>query len=185
MCSPVGHTFLGYSVSLDSSVFVKWRKWWIIILIIFMSNLPDIDFCFGYLKGDPNLYHHQWTHSLTFVFAVALLFGLGYRLFTRKPGLKVGCIVAVILISHLLLDIFCKDTRVPYGIQLFWPMSQKFFISPMTFLRDVSKASSNRAFLSSLFCWHNFWTVMTEVAVLGPILLSVWVWRRKKRSGEQ
>jgi len=183
MCTPVGHTIAGYTVFISQYHSGSKNRWINIIVVLLFSNLPDVDLLFGYVVGNPNQYHHLWTHSLAFVLGVGSLFGLGYWVFMRRGGLRVGCIVSCVVLSHIVLDFFTKDTSFPYGIQLFWPMSQKFFISPITIFRDVSKASSSGAFLGSLFCWHNLWTVLVELVLLGPPLVWILLRYRVRKDG--
>lgn len=178
MCTTIGHSLVGYAIFLRSFSYERWKGWQVLLLVLIMANIPDIDLLFGYVAGNPNLYHHFWTHSLVFVLGIGGLLGLLYRVITRRRCFKVGFLMICIMLSHIIMDFFTKDTSSPYGIQLLWPVSQKFYISPVTIFRDVSKASSSNAFLESLFCWHNFWTVLLEVVLFGPML--IWAVFRKR-----
>jgi hypothetical protein len=40
---------------------------WLFVFILLCANVPDVDFLFGFAAGNPNLYHHMWTHSLAFL----------------------------------------------------------------------------------------------------------------------
>ena len=177
MCTPIGHSIAGCSIVSGQQGRTGPARWILLIAIIMASNLPDIDFVFGYIAGNPNLYHHLWTHSLFFMLMSGVIFGIAYRVLEGKGGFKAGLVVCCIVFSHLVLDFITGDSSTPYGMQLFWPVSRDFFISPITLFRDVSKASSSQAFLGSLFCWHNAWTVLLEVAILGPFYLGVRLWR--------
>ena len=181
MCTPVGHSLVGYGILAHRSELGIQTRWVMLINVVLISNLPDVDFLFGWAAGNPNQYHHLWTHSLAFVLITGGLYGLGYGLFTRKNGLRVGAVVSAVVFSHLVLDYFSKDTRVPQGMPVFWPVSHAFFLSPVSLFSDVYKASSNSAFLGSLLCWHNLWTLLLEVAVLMPFV-AWWIIRHRKRS---
>jgi len=70
----VGHALAGASILLTSS---KRRKklgilQWVVVFLL--ANLPDVDFLFGYVAGNPSRYHHLWTHSLTFAIGIGVLF---------------------------------------------------------------------------------------------------------------
>jgi len=184
MCTFVGHSLAGGSIALSQHSLGNRIRWTTLFAIVLISNLPDVDLLFGYVVGNPNRYHHFWTHSLVFALLVGLLFGFGYWGFKRKAGIRTGCIVFSIVLSHVALDFFTKDTSSPYGIQLFWPISREFFISPISLFRDVSKASTSRAFLGSLFCWHNLWTVLFELAIFGPVLIWIGFRQRLRKRGE-
>ena len=101
MCTPVGHSLAAYSVVYAT------RPTWIrqygslFLMAIMVGNLPDIDLIFGYFVGNPNLYHHLWTHSLTFSIIGGVLGGFGYRLLMGKNGFGMGWIIFLVLLSHL------------------------------------------------------------------------------------
>jgi membrane-bound metal-dependent hydrolase YbcI (DUF457 family) len=103
-----------------------------------------------------------------------------YASITHRNGVGVGSVASFIVLSHLLLDFLTKDTGPPFGMPLFWPASKTYFISPVTPFLDVTKASSNDKFLSSLFCFHNLRTVFSELAVFGPLTVGIVVYRRWK-----
>ena len=168
----------GASIFLASKKKKERFGFYLWVVAILLANLPDIDYLFGYVVGNPNKYHHLWTHSLTFAVGVGVISDFLYWIIVRKESFRFGCIAFFLVFSHLVLDFFTKDTMYPYGMRLFWPFSQKFFISPMTLFLDVNKASSSHTFIRSLFCWHNFWTVLVEVIILGPPF--VWLWLRKR-----
>ncbi len=145
-----------------------------LFFIVLVANLPDIDFLFGWSVGNPNRYHHLWTHSIVFAVLTGVVISAIYTVIRNKNGLKMGGIAAGIVGSHLVLDFFSKDTRVPSGMPLFWPISSKYFLSPVVLFQDVHKASSNDAFFGSLVCWHNLWTLLIELAILMP--LAIWMY---------
>jgi len=177
--SPVGHTLAGASILLASGKKTQkfsFSQWGIVFLL---ANLQDIDYLFGYVVGNPNKYHHLWTHSLTFAVGTGVISGFVYWIVVQKESFRFGCIAFFLVFSHLVLDFFTRDTMYPYGMKLFWPFSQKFFISPVVLFLDVNKASSSYAFVRSLFCWHNFWTVLVELIILGPAF--IWLWLRKRQ----
>ena len=182
MCTPIGHSLVGYSVlSHESGLGIR-SRWIMFLHVLALANLPDIDFLFGWARGNPNAYHHLWTHSLIFALLAGGLYGAVYTLFLRRDGIKAGGFAAGIVLSHLVLDFFSKDTREPCGMPLFWPFSNKFLLSPVTIFQDVHKASSNSTFLGSLFCWHNLWTILLEVAVLSPVIAWLILKGRKSRN---
>jgi len=97
----------------------------------------------------------------------------------REWAVVCGFIISGILLTHLVLDYFTIDTSEPYGMQVFWPISKGYFISPVTFLGDLYKSSSSATFIPSLFVWHNLKTVALETAIFLPLLTGVWIVKKK------
>jgi inner membrane protein len=179
MCTPIGHTLVGaaiYQVGLKKEAFHP--GWFFFILLC--ACLPDIDFLFGYLSGNPNLFHHMWTHSLIFGVLLGLLTAIVSWPFLGARAFRIGFLAFGAVLSHLVLDYFTVDQNPPYGIKLFWPFTQKYYISSVPVFQDVYKASTSSGFLGSLFCRYNLGTVLTEMLILGPFLLLICLQNKKK-----
>jgi inner membrane protein len=183
MSTPVGHFLLGSTLGYGPIKRVSPNSWVTLGLLLVLSNLSDIDYLFGLPTGNPSRYHHFWTHSLIFTGLFGILSGILFWIITNKSGWKLGFIVFLIMASHLILDFFTKDTSEPIGLQLFWPFSTQFYISPVTIFRDVAKSAQSQHFFASLFCLHNLWTVLLEAVILGPPF--VWVIYRQGRFNRQ
>ena len=166
-------------------------EWWFVgqktpparaaLLTIALALLPDIDFLFGFFVGNPNRYHHQFTHSLCFVVMSGLAIA---ALFARRNRVQFSPFAVLFIgagLSHILLDFFAVDTRAPFGIPLFWPLENGFHISPAQIFSDVHRASANKLFFISMLTEHNLRTVLFEMILLGPLLM-IFYWRRKKTS---
>ena len=182
MCTPIGHTLLGGALFFSSRKASEKTNWLIFGIVIILANLPDIDFFFGAVRGNPNMYHHYWTHSFGFALIGGMLLSVICRGFSMRDSLKFGVLAFFLIFTHVVLDFFTKDTGYPYGVPLLWPISEGHYISPMSIFQDVNKASSSRAFIGSLFCWHNLWTIVREVVILGPLSLISWLLFRKRKS---
>ncbi len=183
MCTPVGHSLLGAAVGFTRDTrFYKKAGFWIFVL--FFANLPDMDYLFGIFSGNPNLYHRYWMHSLGFVLLCGILVLILSRLFMKRWEVKWSLFSVFLMLSHLLIDYLGKDSSIPSGIQLFWPVSSQFVIAPVTIFREVSKSSSSDGFIQSLFCMYNLWTIIQEFVILGPLVgLAFLVQKyRKKRA---
>jgi membrane-bound metal-dependent hydrolase YbcI (DUF457 family) len=181
MCTPVGHSLIGYSIFLTLKKPGIKRSWYLPMAAVFLTSLPDIDLIFGYCTGDPNRYHHCWTHSIGFAILVGLILAAGSRFAIKGYSLYFGFAGFILILSHILLDFFTKDTSIPFGMQVLWPINQSFYLSSCTIFREVTKASSSPMFLRSLFCWHNLMTVLMEMILLGPVLVISWTGFRMKR----
>jgi len=172
MPTPIGHSLAGYAIYASLRGRTK-QDWRFLTLFILIANLPDIDYFFGFVVGNPNLYHHTLTHSLTFAIISGVILGTFFATKSEKRFFKYFLIFTGLYLSHLLLDYLTLDTFPPYGEQLFWPFIKKYFISPVSVFTDVHKASTNSLFFSSLFIIHNFWTVVRECIILLPIIIII------------
>jgi hypothetical protein len=83
-------------------------------------------------------------------------------------------------LSHVLLDMLSKDSAPPYGLELLWPLSEKFYISPILVFDDIWRGS-----FAKLFGLHNWLAVARETLVVGPptaLAFSWWMRRRDELS---
>ena len=181
MPSPVFHSLVG------AAVFSKWQRFerggsrWILLLFLLISCLPDIDLLFGFLAGNANLYHHQFTHSITFCLLMAPVIGGLFVLFKIDGFWRNTAYIFLVLISHLLLDAVTLDTKEPFGQPLFWPFSDVFFRAPFTMFLDIRRIGESSQFIQSLFSVHNFWAVFVECIIFSPFC--IWLamkWNKKK-----
>lgn len=181
MPTPIGHSIAGLAISCGAGLKLTAKNYDIIIASFFAANAPDLDFLFGYLSGNPNKYHHQFTHSIFF----ALLMGLGLALLLiRKEShrfVKLAIYFFVLNFVHLGLDFVTLDTSAPFGEMLLWPVSNSYYISPYVIFSDVQRASTSGDFFISLFSKHNFITILIELGLTIPILVIGIIIGRKKR----
>jgi len=175
--SPVAHSLAGAAVWSAKST---GRRWTGLAVALVAANLPDIDFLPGLASGNVNLYHHGPTHTLVALVAVCLAaYGVAVALHER-PGPWVW-LVGLAYGSHLLLDIFTLDTRAPFGIPLFWPLSNLHVASPVTPFLDVQRAADPDRFWASLISAHNLRAVCRELLILGLPLLVLLIGRTRRR----
>jgi len=134
--SPIAHSIIGstfYFASRDSS---KWRTITLLAYII-AASLPDFDF-FSVVNGTlqfSNLYHRGFTHSIFFAVFIFVITALFMRISFKK---KISPFLLFVLVSHVILDFFSFDSPESvngHGVQLFWPLSNEYYISLVTFFR--------------------------------------------------
>lgn len=168
MPTPIGHS-IASAILNDSKIFVPSQSLWRSILVaVVLGNLADIDFLPGILLGNPNQFHHGISHSLGAALVVGLIFAVYYWL--RSHRFFAPFFFATILYaSHIVLDSFSVDTRPPFGVPMFWPLSAEYTISPILIFSDVHRHSSTANFLQSLFVTHNARTVLQEIVILGAL----------------
>lgn len=119
----------------------------VLLPAIFLCLWSDIDLLFGHTV------HQGLTHSLI----VTGFIGLIVSYFVRVPSGIVW--FPCVAMSHPLIDSLFQDTTIPYGIRLFWPISQSRILLGWHFIPDFSWPTEILLefclFLSG-FLWYNF-----------------------------
>ena len=174
MPSPVGHTLAGICGYLVARGHVPLhRRRWLLIGSVSLAILPDLDFLPGLLLGDLRTFHHQASHSLTAVVIVSLLLGCLARRWNLK-GMAWGIWGGGLYLSHIVLDLLVNDPSTPFGVQLLWPFSETYFISPITPFASFDYFNQTIGILSSLFSVHNLNTIIKEIVLMAPLLCLAW-----------
>ncbi len=180
MPSPVGHVISG--IVVFSGLKKKNSSGLnLFLLVLFFSILPDFDFLFGLFEGQPNKYHHQFTHSFFFV---VLLGWIGAWIYARFEKISVKSVILFFIlpgIVHLLLDSLAVDTSIPRGSPLFWPFWDEYIISPVLLFTDIQRSPEASRFFPSLFTLHNLYAALMELLILSPVYLFI-IWKRKKKT---
>lgn len=174
MPSPVGHSLVGYLVARQ--VFGTNRLLCRPALIcVAVGNLPDLDFIPGALAGQPNLYHHAVSHSIGFGL---LACGLLAMFFAGTMGLRrLACFALFFVLygSHLFLDYLSASGREPFGIPAFWPLSGRYFISPIPVLPGVAHSGLHDAsilqFLDSALSMYNLRVILIEILMVSSVVI--------------
>jgi inner membrane protein len=148
----------------------------VIGLCLVAANAADLDFVPGLLIGDPDRFHHGVSHSLGFAVLFALCCGCG-RLLGPSFSKNVAIFLCLYL-SHVASDYFSIDTSVPYGVPLFWPLTNDYYIAPFAFFPDIRRSPGAGQFFGSLFTPHNFWAMTVESIVMLPIVVIMKVFKR-------
>ncbi|MDZ7267393.1 MAG: metal-dependent hydrolase [candidate division KSB1 bacterium] len=165
---PIAHSLMGYTLAESSRLRLTKSFWLDVLILMALANLPDIDFLPGYLMGRPNLYHHYYTHSVTFAALVAALLAL---CFWRRRGRFWPCFALVFAAvgSHLALDLVTVDQAPPYGMALWWPFTSQFYDVGWEVFGAVHKSDVSHDFFASLFHPANLRVVVIELLVMLPI----------------
>ena len=89
-------------------------------------------------------------------------------------GDRIALFALILYGSHLVLDFFTEGGR---GIQLFWPFSEKLFISPLTLFPGThhSEGSFSRVHLIFIFF---------ELLYSLLILTGLYIWKKRKQALE-
>jgi len=145
------------------------RRGWLLTGSVFIANLPDLDFLPGLLLGDLRTFHHQASHSLTAVVIVSLLI-TGLARSWKLNGVAWGIWGGGLYLSHIVLDLLVNDPSPPFGVQLLWPFSETYFISPLTPFASFDYFSTTIGILASLLSVHNLNTIIRETILMAPLL---------------
>jgi membrane-bound metal-dependent hydrolase YbcI (DUF457 family) len=114
--------------------------------------------------------HSRYTHSIG---AALLVFAAAWLVLrTRHPSpVAVAAAVALSYASHVLLDFLASDTTPPLGIMALWPVSDGFYLSPVTVFMGISR----KYWLGTAWT-QNAVSVAREVLILLPLAaLSAWL----------
>lgn len=160
MPTPVGHVLAGGTVGLGLARERELRR--DAALCALCAVLPDLDFVPGALIGDPSRFHHDFSHSLVLVLGLGLLVGL----VVREDRLRRALIAASGYASHLLLDLVTLDALPPYGMALFWPLSDARIHAPISLLPGPDHTGA-------LLSLRNLVVGVIELAVFGALLAVV------------
>src|SRR6266852_942101 len=134
-----------------------------------LANAADLDFVPGIFLGRPGMFHRGVTHTVAAVAVVGALVALAGWLARRPPGHsgRVALWASATYASHLLLDFFTIDSRPPHGGRFLWPLSDAFYLSPVTPLSEIVVDGSGRAaFFASLVAPHTVPVWAEEITVL-------------------
>lgn len=115
---PLGHAAIGFATHhIISNRKPNPFNWKAALLIIILSNLPDMDVILGLLlQNDGCAFHRGPTHSILFALGGGYAIYKAALWFKKTPILPLGTGVAVIF-SHLVADHFFTTAPVSF----FWP----------------------------------------------------------------
>jgi inner membrane protein len=181
MPSPVGHSLAGFIIYQIAPGIQGMARWQVIALYLFAANAPDLDFVPGLVLGDPNRFHHGFSHGIGCAVLFAIFVSLLLQMREKKGLCRNFLVFIALYLSHLTLDYLSTDTGAPYGVPFFWPVSNAYYIAPFVLFSDIHRSNSTTNFFSSLFSSHNLWSVTRELFVLFPVLLLALAWRKRMR----
>lgn len=181
MATPFGHSLAGFAVYTFAPS-VNRDRLSLALLCVIMANAPDLDFVPGILAGKPALYHQGITHSIGFALLVSLGAAALYRIWGQS-FFTIFISAFLAYLSHLAIDFFGPDGRPPYGEPLFWPISDRYFISPITVFSGVhhvaSTFGSTQEWLRGILSAHNIRAIVLESVLILPFPL-FGLWFKKK-----
>lgn len=176
MALPIAHALAGYVVHR-----LDWRRassagWPRALAFMAIGNLPDVDFLFGFVLGRPGAYHRGITHTVV----AALVFGAlaGTLLWWRRKDRWWPAVLLCVAAygSHLLVDSLTIDERGPAGAQFFWPLSDAYYVAPVTFFGEIIIDGRTRSgFLGSILTWTTVPVLAREAVIAAVVLATLYV----------
>ncbi len=92
---------------------------------------------------------------------------------------------AAVYASHLLVDALTIDARGPAGAQFFWPLSDGYYISPVTVFHEIIIDGDSRAgFLRTVLAWRTVVVLVREMVIATAMVAGVhllWPWLRGEK----
>jgi hypothetical protein len=168
MPSPIGHALAGVATGCALDARLDRR---LAVAAAVLGALPDIDL----LLPIP---HRTMTHSVGAVAVVTIIAAAVTAQVTRRSVWRVALVCGAAYASHLLLDWLGADRFFPYGLTLWWPFSDGFYISGWDIFRQTAR--------QHVFEWPamvvNVEAIAQEVALLAPIAFVLWLVRVKPAS---
>jgi len=168
MPSPVGHALGGLTAAFLINAFARRPALTVGLLVTSaaIAVAPDLDIPLGS--------HRTYTHSVGAVAVVALATWLVLR---RRPGGAAGAAaLAAAYASHLALDWSSKDTSLPSGLMVLWPLTSRYYKSGLDLFGEISR----RYWLPGEFIIGNAKAAMWEFTLVAPCLFLAWVFWSKR-----
>lgn len=137
-----------------------------------LACVPDLDLLVPHS-------HRTASHSFLAVVVVGCIAALAGRRRGRPSCLPLAGVVAAAYATHLLLDWLGEDMGPPAGIQVLWPVSDRWFVSGLNVFAGIDRQDP----LAWKAVRENGMALVREVLLLGPVLaLAAWVGSRRSRA---
>jgi len=126
---------------------------------------PDLDLLIGR--------HSKETHSIGAAVIAAGVAAL-VRLPIASSRVRIFAAAWAAWLSHPLLDMMGDDSSPPFGVMTWWPFSTAHFTLPLSLFPSIYRQWREPGFAA-----HNLGAIAVELAVLVPVVLTVW-WLRAR-----
>jgi membrane-bound metal-dependent hydrolase YbcI (DUF457 family) len=181
MPSPIGHALAGLAAAWSADLAPGDRAWraalesasWfrraggsLTLACVALGAAADVDLLFAS--------HRTLTHSLGAVVLVGVL-AAALAANAQRPVVRIAMMCAAAYATHLFLDWLAVDVSRPRGIQALLPFSHEWFISGL----DLFGPTERRHLWSVAALLTNVKAVAGELAMLGPIVVALWLVRVK------
>ena len=182
MPSPIGHALAGVAIALSTRRTAPGAgAWRLTVACALCAALPDIDLLYM-----PT--HRTATHSVpvAIVLTIVAVIVTGWvtpirdwcrRCFGIESGtVIVGLACGLAWSSHILLDWLGADANPPYGVQAFWPVSDRWFFSGV----NIFPGTERRDPLAMRAMLINLRAAVQEMLLMGSVAAAAWWFSRRK-----
>lgn len=167
MATPVGHSLVA-GLFFFSRGDRGSRGFPLFLIFLLLANGADLDFLPGILLGEPSRFHHGISHSFGFglIFTAVVCGILKFipQWFQKRDWMTFFLTGYTLYLSHLLVDWFTLDNGQPYGMPIFWPISNSYITSAIYIFPNVLHGEGS-------LNWHNIMVAIRELVVFGPAML--------------
>jgi membrane-bound metal-dependent hydrolase YbcI (DUF457 family) len=185
MPSPIGHALAGLAAAWAVDLVPGNRAWrtaprpasWfhragdgLTLTCVALGAAADLDHLF--------VAHRTVTHSVGAVAIVGLV-AAALAAYAQRPIARITVMCATAYATHLLLDWLGGDEYPPRGLQLLWPFSHDWLISNL----DLFRQTARQELLTPPIILKNLRAIVQEVAILGPVVIALWLVRVKALAG--
>jgi membrane-bound metal-dependent hydrolase YbcI (DUF457 family) len=189
MPTPLGHALAGVAAAWGADLIPGGRHWraaapvasffqrvgaGLTMTCAGLAVLPDLDLAFRA--------HRSASHSLAAVLLVTMIAATVTKWVTRWPTWRVARVALMCgaaYSTHLVLDWLAVDRYLPRGLQLFWPLSDQWYLSEL----DLFPRTERSQPLSLASARINVIAMAWEAAILLPLLAVLWLVRVKALTG--
>jgi membrane-bound metal-dependent hydrolase YbcI (DUF457 family) len=168
--SPIGHALAGLTVAWGADALDRRPSSpRLVATCAVLGAAADVDLVLP-------RHHRTYTHSLTSVVLVLIVVACVTGGVTRW---RTALLCAAAYASHLLLDWLGADTLPPYGLEVLWPFTHRFFISGLEVFAEVER----RHPFAPATIYQNLTAAAQEVAIVAPAAILSWAVRVEALSG--
>lgn len=179
---PIAHSLLAGAMYETSPVANSRTGWKMLLLFAVLACLPDIDFLPGFLMGEPGRFHrHYLSHSLGAAIVVGFITATVYCWWKKERFLQFFLLFSCVYFSHVALDYFSMDSHFPYGVPMFWPLSDSYVVAQTPIFLAIKKPGTSAQFFQNLMSLHNLLAVLWEVVVFVPVFAAIRFFKKRRQ----
>ena len=179
MPSPIGHALAGVAVAWGAEAYTATarppsghsRVSRLALVCAGLAVAPDLDLLYMPL-------HRTATHSVTAAALVTIIAAAVTGWVTGRVRWPIAIACGAAYGSHILMDWLGADASRPHGVQVLWPWSDRWFISPWA----IFPGTERRAPFSARSMWINLKAALGEAGIMGLVAYAAWRSRGRGQS---
>jgi membrane-bound metal-dependent hydrolase YbcI (DUF457 family) len=177
MPSPIGHALAGLAIGLvvepstraePASTPSRFSTFAVVGAVV--AALPDADLLYSPI-------HRGMSHSIGVTIVLMIITAAVTGWVTGGVRWRWVLLMGAAHASHIVMDWLGTDHYAPPGLEALWPFSHRFYISGW----DIFPPTERRLFVPGAIA-TDLRAVLTEIAIMGPVVAIAWIAKRKRRS---